>query len=488
VDELKGFNYRRTALIGAVGVSFVLSGCSLVGGDSGKSEEPSALKVMYYDERSFYSQLGMLYSALHPEVDITVVTNQNQNASADPKADMNALFDKFIEKEQPDIIMLSPDQLTKYAADGKLLDLDTMTEDEKFNKETLIPGLLDYMKEMGGGKLYGLSPSFYSQVIFYNKDMFNKYGIPLPEDRMSWEKVFELAQRFPTDGAKDKRVYGLSFGYNSDVYQLGSMLGSSQNLSMVNAATKQVTINTPAWKKIFETTIKGLKSGSFYTEDPNGSSTNTYEEYLLRDPFISGKLAMKIEGAYLMGQIKEAQTAIKDKGIQNWDMVTMPVDPQNPDKSTSMSFGQIFAINAKSVNADAAKEFIRYITSEEYARVTSKIQDGSFPVRTKYLEDKDNHNMKAFYSLKPAQSSLYKDYEKLPQNFFMQFMSIAQQELKSAFDGTKSIDDALAAAQTKGQQALIQAEAEDKNKPAEGSNPAAGTTTSTTTTTTSTAK
>ena len=148
---------------------------------------------------------------------------------------------------------------------------------------------------------------------------------------------------------------------------------------MVNAATKQVTINTPAWKKIFETTIKGLKSGSFYTEDPNGSSTNTYEEYLLRDPFISGKLAMKIEGAYLMGQIKEAQTAIKDKGIQNWDMVTMPVDPQNPDKSTSMSFGQIFAINAKSVNADAAKEFIRYITSEEYARVTSKIQDGSFP-------------------------------------------------------------------------------------------------------------
>ena len=208
----------------------------------------------------------------------------------------------------------------------------------------------------------------------------------------------------------------------------------------------------------------------------------------LRDPFISGKLAMKIEGAYLMDQIKEAQTAVKDKAIKNWDMVTMPVDPQNPDNSTGMSFGQIFAINAKTVNADAAKEFIRYVTSEEYARVTSKIQNGNFPVRIKYLVDQDNHNMKAFYSLKPVQSSLYKDYEKLPQNFYMQFMSIAQQELKSAFDGTKSIDDALAAAQTKGQQALIQAEAEDKNKPAEGSNPAAGTTTSTTTTTTSTAK
>ena len=88
---------------------------------------------------------------------------------------------------------------------------------------------------------------------------------------------------------------------------------------------------------------------------------------------------MKIEGGYLMGQIKEAQTAIKDKAIQNWDMVTMPVDPQNPDKSTGMSFGQIFAINAKSVNAEAAKEFISYITSEEYARVTSKIPGWQLP-------------------------------------------------------------------------------------------------------------
>ena len=83
------------------------------------------------------------------------------------------------------------------------------------------------MKELEGESFTGFD--FYSQAIFYNKDMFNKYGIPLPEDRMSWEKkLFELAQRFPTDGAKDKRVYGLSFGYNSDVFQLSSMIGGTR--------------------------------------------------------------------------------------------------------------------------------------------------------------------------------------------------------------------------------------------------------------------
>ncbi|QYR20656.1 extracellular solute-binding protein [Paenibacillus sp. sptzw28] len=468
MDELKSFSYKRIGLITVLSMSAVLSGCNLIGGGAQKSEEKSALKVMYYDERSFYSQLGMVYSALHPEVDITVVTNQ-QSGPYDPQKDMKAEFDKFIDEKQPDVLMLTPEQLTEYAEDGKLLELDTMTEEKTYNKETLIPGLLDYMKELGGGKIYGLSSSFYSQAIFYNKDLFNKYGIPLPEDRMSWDKLFELAQRFPTDGAKDKRVYGLSLGYNGELYQLGSMIGASQNLSMVNAASKQVTINSPAWKNVFQTAMNGLKSGALYTEDPNGMNTSsqTYEDYLLRDPFIAGKVAMKLEGAYFIGQIKESQTRVKDKAIKSWDIVTVPVDPQSPDSSPNMSFNQIFAVNAKSVNTEAAKEFIRYVTSDEYARVTSKLQDGSFPVRTNYIKDDDNHNMKAFYSLKPAKSSIYKDYDKLPQNFFMQFMNIAQEELKSAFAGKKSLDDALATAQTKGQQIMVQEQAKQKDKPAE---------------------
>ncbi|MCQ6559852.1 ABC transporter substrate-binding protein [Paenibacillus mendelii] len=478
---MKGFGYKRIGLIGALTMSVVLSGCSFSGGGSQNGEASSSLKVMYYDERSFYSQLGMVYSALHPEVDITVVTQQ-QTGPIDPQKDMKAEFDKFIAEEQPDVLMLSTEQLTQYAEDGKLLELDTLVEDKDYNKETLIPGLIDYVKEIGGGKIYGLPSNFYSQAIFYNKDLFDKYGITLPEDRMSWDKLFDLAQRFPTDGAKDKRVYGLSLGYNSDLYQLGTMIGASQNLSMVNATSKQVTIDTSAWKNVFQSAWKGLKSGALYTEDPNGmsGSNQTYEDYLLRDPFISGRAAMKLEGAYFMDNIKEAQTRVKDKAIQNWDIVTVPVNPESPDTSPNMSFNQIFAINSKSVNTEAAKDFVSYVTGEEYARVASKVQNGGFQVRTNYLKDDGNHNMQAFYSLKPAQSSIYKDYEKLPQEFFMQFMTVGQEELKGAFDGKKSLDEALALVQTRGQQIMDREQAKEKNKPAEADVSNAATTTTTT--------
>ncbi|UVI28503.1 ABC transporter substrate-binding protein [Paenibacillus spongiae] len=483
---MKGFSFKRMAMMGALTLSVVLSGCSFSGGGSQNEETTLPLKVMYYDERSFYSQLGMVYSALHPEVDITVVSQQ-QTGAYDPQKDWKAEFDKFIEEQQPDVLMLSTEQLTKYAEDGKLLELDLLTENKDYNKETLIPGLLDYMKEIGGGKIYGLPSSFYSQAIFYNKDLFDKYSIPLPEDRMSWDKLFELAQRFPTDGGKDNRVYGLSLGYNGELFQLGTMIGASQNLSMVNASSKQVTINTSAWKNVFQNAMKGLKSGALHTEDPNGmsGSNQSYEDYLLRDPFISGKVAMKLESAYFMDQLKEAQTRVKDKAIQNWDIVTVPVNPEIPDTSPNMSFNQIFAINAKSVNAEAAKDFISYVTSEEYARVVSKVQNGGFPVRTNYIKDDENHNMQAFYSLKPAESSLYKDYEKLPQDFFMQFMSIAQEELKSAFDDKKSLDEALALLQTRGQQVMDQEQAKEKNKPKEASSSSSSSTSATTTTTTS---
>ncbi|MFD0716528.1 ABC transporter substrate-binding protein [Paenibacillus sp. GCM10027626] len=454
---MKGFG--RIGLIGALTMSVVLSGCSLGGAGSPKEAESTSLKVMYYDERSFFSQLGMVYSAVHPEVDITVVTQQRQMGPSDEEIDWKAEFDKFVAEEQPDILMLSPDQVTQYAEDGKLLELDALTEDKAYKKETLIPGLLDYARELGGGKVYGLPTNFYSQVIYYNKDLFNQHGIPLPEDRMSWEKVFELAQRFPTDGAKDKRVYGLSLGYNSEFFQLGMMLGSSQNLNMFNPTSKQVTVDTAAWKKVFQTALSGLKSGALYTDDPYSSSSGrqTYEDHLLRDPFVAGKIGMKLEGSFLMEQIKEAQKMVPDRAIQNWDMVTVPVNPESPDESNNISFNQIFAINSKSVNIEAAKDFISYITGEDYARVVSKIQNGGFPIRTNYLKDDSERNMKAFYSLKPAQSNMYKDYDKLPQDFYMNFMTIAQEELKSVYDDKKSLDEALASLQTRGQQAMEQA-------------------------------
>ncbi|WP_239615752.1 ABC transporter substrate-binding protein [Cohnella mopanensis] len=457
-------------IITVILIAGVLAGCS-GGGNETKENTKTSIKVMHYDERSFYQQYGMLFSALYPNIEIQVVSTQS--VTYEEGKDMQKAMKDFIAQEKPDVLMLSATEYATMASEGKLYNLESFIKKDKYDLEGFAPGIIDYIKQQSDGILYGLSPDFYSQAIYYNKDLFTKYGVTFPEDRMSWEKVLQLAARFPTTGSKDERVYGLKAGYQSNLYQLGMMIGSSQGLTYVNPTAKTLMINSDSWKAAFETANMALKSGSLYSEDPNqmNGGASSYEDYLLRDPFIGGRTAMVIDGTYLMTQLKEAKNILKDKGkgIQNWDVVTVPVNPQSPDESTSMSVNQIFAIDANSANAEAAWKFVSYINGDDFARVTSKLQNGSFSTRTQHIDKGDGIHMEAFYSLKPAQNNMYKDYDKLPQQFYMQFDGLTQQEFQNVTDGKATISEALDNLQAKGQKMLTEeSEKEAKAKASSG--------------------
>ncbi len=464
----KRFKPRTWAWVG-LSAALLLGGCSKGNATNG-DETRTTLKIMYYDERAFFQQYGMIYSALHTNVDIEVISNQT--AYQDPNGDYKANMKKMIEEQKPDILMLDNSLFRELSADGKLLDLDAIAQDKSFKPDTLAPGLLDYLRELGGGKLFGMSPNMYAQVIYYNKDLFKKHGVDLPKDGMSWDELFALAKRFPTDGDKDSRVYGLSLGWNgSDAYQLGSMIASAQNLSMINPVDMKVTLNTPAWKKSFETAFDVVKSNALHLQNMNdGMSTSfNYDDYLLQDPFVSGKVAMKMEAQYLMDQIEQAQKSpnVKDKAVKDWAIVTMPVDPSSPDRSPYVNLNSLFAVNAQSENADAAKEFLAYVMSEDFARVSSKAQMGGLPVRTTAYEDKENRNLKAFYMLKPMETPMNNLFDKVPNNFYGILDGTVRGAVQSAFDGNKPLEDALKEAETQLQAELIKAQEEEKNKKAD---------------------
>lgn len=437
----------------------LLAGCSSESAVSEVKEE-TTIKVMYYSESSFYQQYGMLFSAIYPEVKVEVVSTQSMyNGEV---IDMKKAMKDFIAEQKPDVLMLSTEEYRVMAAEGKLYNLEAFIKEDNYDLEGIIPGIVDYIKQQSDGILYGLSPTFQSQAIYYNKDLFAKHGVTLPEDKMSWEQLLQLAERFPTGGTKEERIYGLKMGYNMSLFDFGINIGNSMGLSYVDSTTMQMMINTDSWKRAFGAADRAIKSGALYTEDQNTmmSDNTTYEHYLLRDPFISGKVAMSIDYNYTLNQLNEAKDVLKDKGVQNWDLVTVPVNPQIPDESSGMMINQIFSIDAQSANAEAAWKFISYINGDEFARVTSKVQNGGFPARTKYLANDDGRNMAAFYRLKPSQSDMYKDFEKLPQDFFTRFYGITQVEFQGVTDGKVTISEALDSIQEKGQQILL----EEKNK------------------------
>ncbi|PZM66678.1 hypothetical protein DOE73_05350 [Paenibacillus dendritiformis] len=123
------------------------------------------VKVMYFHEQSFHQKYG---------------DGLNQ----------------FIEKENPDLILVDAEQLTALAEKGKLLPLDAVLKQERFDTAGIPSLTMDFFRQLGGGHIYALSPTYNVEAIYYNADLFREHGIEPPRNQMTWEELFELASRF----------------------------------------------------------------------------------------------------------------------------------------------------------------------------------------------------------------------------------------------------------------------------------------------------
>ncbi|QGQ99437.1 extracellular solute-binding protein [Paenibacillus psychroresistens] len=421
----------------------VLSTVGCKGDGFSKNKAATTLKVLYYDEATFYSKYGSLFMAQNPEINVEVVST----AAIRPLE-----MDKFIEEQAPDVLMLNSNQYEKYADDGMLYDLESLIRKDKFNLEGIAPTVIDTIKAMSGGRLYGLSPFFSSQAIYYNIDLFDRIGVTYPKDQMNWEEVLQLAQRFPTtDG--DSKIYGLMLNrYDVNPYNAALQIGYAQGLSYYDAENMKMTIHTNAWSKVFQLTIDALKTGAiFQNVGGNGFTPGlSNEEVIKQDPFFSGKIAMIISTNDYRSELKRAETNLGEQ-MPEWDLVTVPIDLSNPDTGNAIWIEDIATIRAQSSNLQAAWSFVSYINSDEFARVASKASiNGSMPTRTAYIKDEKGHHLEAFYALKPYPNTI-QGSDKIPQNFYQTFETIARQEITAVYEGRKTIDEALFILQQRGQ-------------------------------------
>lgn len=426
-------------------------------------DEKATIKVMSnLDVKSFYNQYGALFMAKHTNIDLQVASTQGVFNDT-PVIDINKEFEKFVDDQKPDVLLLMLNQYEDFAAKGRLYELDPIIRQDNFDLTGIMPTVIETIKSRSGGKLYGLAPGFVGDALYYNKTLFAKYGVPLPKDKMNWEELLELARRFPTTGDESSRVYGFAFDSRSDnVFQNVRMIGDSKGLSYVDTDNGTVTIRTEPWKQTAQLALDALKSGAIYVPSPDkqflsGSSVDYYRS----DPFIGGKVAMTIKGNFFMDQLNSAKPHLKEL-MPDWDMVTIPVDPQNPDGAGGMNLYSIFAVNSQSPNPRAAWEFVKYVNDDEYARVASKsfMDLSTLPARTKYFREAEGRNVAAFAMQKGSSN---KANTKLPAGFGQTFSMLADTEFKAVLEEKKTVDEALKTIQDKGQE-LFKAMLAEQNK------------------------
>ncbi|MGE5675049.1 MAG: ABC transporter substrate-binding protein [Mycobacterium leprae] len=279
--------------------------------------------------------------------DLDAMVKAFQDKNPDIKVQVQPVaFDQYFTKLQtavsggtaPDAYELNYENFVSYAKKGVLADLSAQAAQDK----------LDTVYSQGAykvfnysGKQYGLVESFSNVVLFYNKDLFDKAGVPYPTDKWTWKDELDAAQKL-TDAKAG--VWGsfepLQFW---EFYKVAAQNGGKlMDGSKVTINSKQ---NADALQYLIDRVNK-------YKIQPTDAQLGGQQG---DDLFKAGKIAMTHTGIWQFGTFKDAPF--------KWDIA---VEPGNTQKATHF-FANAVVVSKDSKHADAAYKWAKFMTSSPEA-------------------------------------------------------------------------------------------------------------------------
>lgn len=235
-----------------------------------------------------------------------------------------------------------------------------MIAKDKFDIDAISPGLIEMIRGKGDGKLYGLAPYFYADVLYFNRDLFKQHQIDVPTNKMTWKQLFELSRRFTNTSTGEKTVVGLYQDYG--VEHMLQQVVSSSELRLLDAKTDKLLINSDGWREAIKLVTDAIRDKYIYLQ----ASNRTSEEMI--EGFFRGQAAMTLNGPWLAKELKARALFDKASKSFEWDIVTMPVASSSPDESANVHVPEIFAIAGDSSNKQAAWEFVKFVNSADGKR------------------------------------------------------------------------------------------------------------------------
>lgn len=127
----------------------------------------------------------------------------------------------------------------------------------------------------------------------------------------------------------------------------------------------------------------------------------------------------------------------------------------SPWRIRLVSLNNIFSINQKAPNPEDAWDFVKFVSSEEWAKLRSR-SSYELVARQKYIQPKDgiDFNISAFYTVKPILPSTHDEDELFGKYSLYELYEIGRNLFQEVMDNKKGVSEALKEWETKGNQVL----------------------------------
>ncbi|MBD2862984.1 ABC transporter substrate-binding protein [Paenibacillus oceani] len=425
----------KKAITVSLGAMLVLTGCG-AGGQGGakstdtpqpeaskpveKAPDPVTLKmydVQQFTDDDFNRLIVEPVKKKYPHITVERMAKAN-----------NPIDNVIATKQQFDLATLWHGGLPSQNLLDYLEDMTALIQKNKFDLGRFDPNALDAVRKVSNGGLFGIPYNVNFNALYYNKDIFDKFGVGYPKDGMTWDETIELAKKL-TRSEGGVQYKGLDpDGHVRMMFPL--------SLNLVDPKTNTANINAnDQLKRVFE-------MGKTIHDIPGNEQQGSFLNVFPKDKTIA------------MLATSNFTSFFRDVPNLNWDIAQYPSYKERPNVYGMYDL-HVMAVPKTSKLKDDAFKVIEVLMSDEVQLDSVKVTGRVSPLKDQKFKDNygvdqpglKGKNVKAIFKSKPAEAPEFS-------RFYSDANAVVTAEYKDYLAGKKDVNSALRDAEEKINQAI----------------------------------
>lgn len=296
------------------------------------------------EEIAAYQKAIQAFQAKNPDLEVEYINIPSSEYLA-------KVTTMFAAGTAPDVFFLNNIDFPGLASRNVLQPLDDFVKQQKYDTTSFYPGLLQAFR--WDGKLYALPRDASNLLIFYNRDLLKKAGLPDPRPNWTWDDFLRYAKALTVEKDGKRVQWGVSF---YTFYLFWEPWVWSAGGSFYNKDHTKFALNEPA-------ALEGLQ---FYLD-------LRYKHHVAPTPeeaqdqggftmFLNGKTGLIVDGRWRV-------PTLKAKAKFDFDVVPFPRGKAGSVVDIDGS-GWVMARSSK--NPEAAWKLLSFLAGPEGSQIFTK--------------------------------------------------------------------------------------------------------------------